>query len=157
MGVRASGSGHWQRYRFPGLPARYFSVTSQMRSDSVQAARSRALGNHCARPRGPSLGRTSRRKKAVAVSIQNRAIRGVSVASSRLRLWSRARPCSIFFENVATASSALRQRASSRASARLAKRDIQKLWKQDRSWSNHVHADRANVFSDEQHIRPPLL
>src|SRR3954452_2921479 len=67
-------------------------VTSQTRSASVESREVEALSNlQRRRPRGPSLGRISRRK-AAAVSLENKNfISSMYVSGAGLR------PCSFFF------------------------------------------------------------
>src|SRR3954465_7044404 len=67
-------------------------VTSQTRSASVESREVEALSNlRRRRPRGPSLGRTSRRK-AAAVSLENK-----NFTSSTYVSGAGPRPCSLFF------------------------------------------------------------
>src|SRR3954454_6198034 len=66
-------------------------VTSQTRSASVELREVEALSNlRCRRPRGPSLGRISRRK-AAAVSLENKNFASFMYVSG-----AGPRPCSLF-------------------------------------------------------------
>jgi Protein of unknown function (DUF3551) len=74
------------------FPAPLLLVTSQTRSASVESREVEALSNlRRRRPRGPSLGRISRRK-AAAVSLENK-----NFASSMYVSGAGPRPCSFFF------------------------------------------------------------
>src|SRR6188768_3454070 len=78
---------------FQTFPTLLLLVTSQMRSASVEMCEVEALSNlRRRRPRGPSLGRTSRRK-AAAVSLETQKSRFIHV-----RLGSRAGGPARFFE-----------------------------------------------------------
>jgi hypothetical protein len=91
---------------FKSFLASLLLVTSQTRSASVESREVEALSNlQRRRPRGPSLGRISRRK-AAAVSLENK-----NFASSMYVSGAGPRPCS-FFLGPAT-------RTSSRASPRM--------------------------------------